>query len=332
MLPQRPAGSSAAPAARLSSSVQTVPLYEILKVRVVAKLEDRLDPSSSKRMPASLLRQSIRTFAEQIVETDAKALSKPERERLMEEALAELLGYGPLEELFKDATVREVLVVGPQVVIVRREMGNWLPTSVKFRDDEHLITALDRLATHADPVGGVTTSVNLFDLKLPNGFRAVGVIPPPALGTSPSVAFIRIDTATLAQSPLLAETSQPSGRYPIPSPTGSGSAANMRPVPGSITASPRPGSGTVGAPTPRTGVTDTSPPGDHLTRHRNRIIERLISKLAHLGVYDLKQIEITELRRAVLAYIREYCDHEKILLSDAEQGRLMLEILAAMNR
>ena len=180
MVPPRPPGSHATPPAARTSGPGAGASFEVIRARVLAKLEDRMDPGASKRMPASLLRQSLRTFAEQIAEQDARALSKPDRERLIEEVLAELLGYGPLEELFNDPAVREVLVAGPSAVIVRRANGSWVPTHVRFRDDDHLRTALDRLATHADPVGGVTTSVNLYDLKLPNGFRAVAVIPPPA--------------------------------------------------------------------------------------------------------------------------------------------------------
>src|SRR5262245_27812466 len=201
MVPQRSSGSSAVPAPRRSGPVLApgaATSFDAVKNRVLAKLEDRLDVSASKRMPSSLLRQSLRTFAEQIAEQECRGLGRADRDRLVEEVLADLLGYGPLEELFRDATVREVLVAGPHAVIVRREHGGWVPTSVRFRDENHLRTTLDRLATHADPVGGVTASVNLFDLKLPNGFRAVGVVPPPALGASPSVAFIRFEIAPIA--------------------------------------------------------------------------------------------------------------------------------------
>lgn len=333
MVPPRPSGPHAAPppARRPDPPPASVSVYELIKTRVLAKLEDRMDPSASKRMPASLLRQSLRTFAEQIAEQDARTLPKPDRDRLIEEVLAELLGYGPLEELFNDPAVREVMVAGPSAVIVRRASGNWVPTHIRFHDDDHLRTALDRLATHADPVGGATTSVNLYDLKLPNGFRAVAVIPPPALGVPASVAFVRVDAVAATAPPATpapeAIAGPASGRFPGPGPTGSAS-AGTRPVPGSPTASPRPGSGLVRTPLPR----QTDPPADPLTRHRNRIIERLITRLASLGVYDLQRVEITELRRAVAAYVSEYCEKENIYLSDTDQGRLMLEILAAMNR
>ena len=63
MLPQRPSGSP--PAARKSGSFAypQAPV-EAVRKRVLAKLEERLDMSASKRMPQSLLRQSLRQHAE----------------------------------------------------------------------------------------------------------------------------------------------------------------------------------------------------------------------------------------------------------------------------
>jgi hypothetical protein len=182
-------------------------------------------------------------------------------------------------------------------------MGTWLPTSVQFRSVDHLMATLDRMAAHADPVGGVTTSVNLFDLKLPNGFRAVAVIPPSALGQPATVAFIRTESAP---EPALPASS---GRHPAIPPH-------------------------VPATAPGTSPLESSTPGDRdpLTRYRSRIIERLISKLASLGVYDIHRVEVSELRKVVAAYISEYCDGENIYLSDEDRGRLLLEIMSAMGR
>src|SRR5947207_52364 len=121
MLPQRP---SASPAARSSGPAAPPQAgFEAVKRRVLTKLEDRVDLGASKRMPPSLLRQTLRQHADQIADVEARALTKIDRDRLVEEVMAELLGYGPLEELFTDAGVREVMVSGPGAVIARRENG-----------------------------------------------------------------------------------------------------------------------------------------------------------------------------------------------------------------
>jgi len=327
MLPQRPFGSSAPTAGRTSGSLPTPrdQSFEAVKARVIAKLEDRLNPAASKRMPSSILRQSLRTHAEQIAEQEGSRLAKPDRDRLVDEVLAEILGYGPLDELFRDPNVREVMVAGPQVVLVRRDTAGWLPTNVRFRDETHLRAALDRLATHADPVGGVTASVNLFDLKLPNGFRAVAVIPPEALGKPAAIAFVRIEAnpPSLAAEPL----TSPSGRQLNSATTRSPSGV----VPA---AAARPGSGTNKQPPARPDPLERTPSveRDTLTPYRKRITERLIAKLASHGVYDVQRVDISELRKVIAAYIVEYCEAERIYLSDADQGRLTLEILTTVQR
>lgn len=353
MVPPRPTGSNTNSNPAWKSGTfpySQAQSFESLKARVLTKLEDRLDPSASKRMPPSLLRQSIRQHAEQIAEQEARGLSRPERDRLIDVVLSELLGYGPLEELFNDPSVREIMVTGPHAIIVRRDQGQWLPTNIKYRDEEHVRWSLDKLSTHADPLGGQINSLNLFDMQIPNGFRVVAIIPPEALGHPATASFIRTESAPAQPAPMAMPepAPPPPARYPAAATTSASAATNRsasaatnrsasiatRPVPGSITASPRPGSGIVATPPPRNAGSDSAASSgpDLLARHRNRIIERLISKMASLGIYDLGRVEITELRKIVTAYVREYVEKEKIYLSEIDQCRLMLEILTAMQR
>ena len=305
MLPSRPPGTPAAPSAARKSGPIAYPQapYETVKRRVLLKLEERLDMSASKRMPQSLLRQSLRKQADQIADIEARGLSKSDRERMIEEVLGELFGYGPLDELFADPTVREVMVTGPGAVIVRREQ--WIPTSVKFRDEEHVRLVLDRIASHAEAVGPVMASMTVFDMKLANGFRAIAVIPPGALGQPATASFLREPIV-----PALKDVSKDSA-----------------PV------APRsPGSALQTVPAPRTGPTDGPLSGerDPIARHRARILERLLVKFASLGLYDASRLDVNELRKVISAYVAEYGTTEKIYLSDPDQGRLTLEILTAL--
>jgi hypothetical protein len=342
MLPQRPSGSH--PAARKSGpfGFPQAP-YEAVKRRVLDKLEERLDMSASKRMPQSLLRQSLRQHAEQIADQEARGFAKADRDRLIDEVLAELLGYGPLEELFADPAVREVMVTGPGTVIARRDLAQWLPTSVKFRDEEHVRATLDRIATHADPVGPVMASMVVFDMKLPNGFRALAMIPPEALAQPATATFLRQTTIPV---PVAAPKKDASGALPGLSATASTSHGTIKTVPASVPASPRaPGSGLVTTPPPRasaadpvSGSTFTSPTvsasaaHDLLARHRTRITERLLAKFASLKVFDLTRFDPNELRKVISAYVSEYAGTEKVYLSDTDQGRLTLEILTSLRR
>ena len=323
MFPQRPAGSVAP--ARSSGTVQLAQAqsFEVIKTRIVVKLEERMNPAASKRVPSSILRQGLRAHAEQLVEQEGRGLAKADRARMVDEVLAELLGYGPLDELFRDPAVREVMVTGPNVVLVRRDTAGWLPTNVRFRDEAHLRAALDRLATHADPVGAVTASVNLFDLKLPNGFRAVAVIPPDAVGQSPRVAFVRFEVQ--APSGTGEPVISPSGRFLNVTTARSGSGLSALPTEPVMNV-------THSTPPARPSPLEFTPSRDKVTVYRKLITERLFTKLAQHGIYDLARVEDAELRKIVATFIAEYCERERIYLSDEDQGRMLLEILTSMRR
>lgn len=335
MLPQRPSGPNiVSPPGRKSGIVAfPVPSFDQAKRRVLAKLEDRLDMSASKRMPQSLLRQSLRQQADLIADQEARGLSKAERDKIVDEVLAELLGYGPLEELFADAGVREIMVTGPGTVIARREMGQWLPTSIKFRDEEHVRAVLDKIATHADSVGPVMASVVVFDMKLPNGFRAVALIPPEALGQPATASFLRESTIPVPKE-TKANAVTPTGSTgggTRPNAVAPGSVNGTLPtVPPTVTTSPRtPGADILTTPAPRAGAVEGHDP---LARYRGRILERLLSKFASIGLYDVSRLDVNELRKVIGAYVAEYVTSEKIYLSDTDQGRLTLEILTSLRK
>lgn len=319
-LPSRLSGTVPSPSPRGNSGGHVAPnSFEGLKRRVLAKLEDRLDPNTSKRMPVSLLRQSIRSQAEQVADQEIKGqLARPERDRLVDEVLAELLGYGPLDELFRDPAVREIMVTGPHAVLARRDQ-HWLPTNVKFRDEEHVRDCLEKIATHADAVGGILASMAVFDVKLPNGFRVVAVMPPEALGQPASAVLVR---GEVIPTPMV-----------TPAPIGGGGTGTHTPLAG--------GTGSRGALAPvgydlQTPAPQASPlesDGDqHLARYRTRITDRILKKMANLGVFDLRRIDPNELRKVVAAYVAEYCQVENIYLSDTDQAKLTLEILTGINR
>lgn len=305
-LPSRPPGSSPSlPAVRGPGSTAAIPVYEIVKARVLVRLNDRLDPGKSRRMPPSIFQQTARQLVEQAIEAEGSRLGRGDREKLAEEVLGEAFGFGPLEELFRDATAKEIMVLGPQAVVVRREQG-WAPTNVKFRDEEHLRVILGRVAGLGEAVAaGLPPSV--IDAKLANGFRAVAVLPPAVLGTPATAVFVRPPDA------------------PAPAVQVSG-ATGMHPV---LSA----GTGRVASPGPRPGAVESPAPGSQtLGRYRARVTERIVVKLAGLGVYDLSEVEIGELRKLVAATVEEFCAAERIYLSGTDQGRLTLEILTGMNR
>jgi hypothetical protein len=87
---------------------------------------------------------------------------------------------------------------------------------------------------------------------------------------------------------------------------------------------------------PAPAITPSTPPQagppDPLARVRQRVTERIITKLAAAGMYDLNLIPLPELRRIVLAHVAEVCQVDRVAADDTVQERLTLEILSGMNR
>jgi pilus assembly protein CpaF len=104
---------------------------------------------------------------------------KPEvRDHVVDSALADLIGYGPLELLLPDPEINEIMVNGAKNVFVERN-GEVLETDIQFDDDEHLLRIIDRIVS---PLGRRVDSDNpTADARLPDGSRVNVVIPPVAV-------------------------------------------------------------------------------------------------------------------------------------------------------
>lgn len=106
------------------------------------------------------------------------AISRYEMERLGEELVDELTGYGPLEVLLRDTSVTEILVNGPSKVFVERN-GVLHHTDLCFIDSSHVERVMQRILA---PMGRrLDESSPMVDARLPDGSRVNAIIPPIAL-------------------------------------------------------------------------------------------------------------------------------------------------------
>jgi len=275
-------------------------------------LIERFDVSKCKHKPLSIHRQEGRRVLEQFFEVEGSQLAKPERDRLIEDILVEAVGFGPLEELFRDEGNKEVMVLAATQVIARKKDA-WMPTSVRFRDAVQFRGCMTRWAELGTPVATGTTPVSGFDVRLSNGFRAIGIVPPDILEQPPLVLFTRIEMPTGGSSvvPLTAATRLP-GSGPIP-------------VPVRRTASQT-------TPTRIMPAPDLGDVPDQFARLRQRVSSWIVSRCAAAGVYDLGQIPAAELQKVIHAHLVEVCEADRLTLDANTTERLVLEILAGINR
>ncbi|WP_025995515.1 CpaF family protein [Pseudomonas viridiflava] len=106
------------------------------------------------------------------------AISRYEMERLAEELVDELTGFGPLEVLLRDDSITEILVNGPSKVFVERD-GVLHHTDLRFIDSHHVERVMQRILA---PLGRrLDESSPMVDARLPDGSRVNAIIPPIAL-------------------------------------------------------------------------------------------------------------------------------------------------------
>ncbi|MGD8604441.1 MAG: ATPase, T2SS/T4P/T4SS family, partial [Anaerolineales bacterium] len=151
--------------------------YFDLKTRVQNKLLAELDPSMDVNQTAEV-RRTIEELFENILAEEKIVLSRPERRRLFEQIVAEILGLGPLEPLLADETVTEVMVNGAKHIYIERD-GKILREPVSFESDDHLMRIIDRIVA---PLGRrIDESSPYVDARLSDGSRVNAVIPPISL-------------------------------------------------------------------------------------------------------------------------------------------------------
>lgn len=297
-----------------------------------ALLADRFPPARVKHKPLSILRQEGRRALEQMFEAEFPAVPRTDRDRTIEEVLGEAVGFGPLEELFRDDTIQEVMVLAAAQVIARKNDA-WVPTSVRFRDAAHLRVYLQKVADTGEQMAGLDPPAGACDVRIANGFRVIGVFPPEVLGLPPTAVFRRGDvpqTTAPAFPPRMpggstgVSMSAMTRQSPLSAPTPTPPAAKPA---FQVFSQPLP------VPTSRI-VPDAEPadPNDPVVRLKQRVTERIIRKCAAAGVYDLNVISTPELQRIILANVDDLNTVERLGLDEPLMQRLTLEILAGMSR
>jgi len=152
--------------------------FEEIKTRTHKKLLEALDLSKLESAGREDLRSQVGLAVDDLLSLDGVILRRVQRDRLIEELLDEILGFGPLEPLLKDDSVADILVNGAKQVYVERA-GKLMLTPVVFKHDAHLMNIIDRIVSR---IGRrVDESSPMVDARLPDGSRVNAIIPPLAI-------------------------------------------------------------------------------------------------------------------------------------------------------
>lgn len=152
---------------------------EQLKLELHRRLIERLDLEALEKISdESVVVLQIRQAVAELMRGETTPFSSAEREEVVEQIVYEVIGLGPIEPLFRDRTITDILVNGPKEIYVERG-GRLTRALTSFRDDAHLLAIIDRIVSR---VGRrVDESSPMVDARLPDGSRINAIIPPLAI-------------------------------------------------------------------------------------------------------------------------------------------------------
>ncbi len=129
-------------------------------------------------VPASEVRGRIEGVFDNVVKTHGFAVTRPERDKLVDEMIDDVTGFGPIEPLLHDKSITEVMVNGPDHIYIERA-GKILRVDTTFLNDEHVLRVIDRIIT---PMGRrIDETSPRVDARLPDGSRVNAIIEPLSL-------------------------------------------------------------------------------------------------------------------------------------------------------
>ncbi len=124
------------------------------------------------------LKQTIEQLIDEKLSADKIPIGKQLRDKLVNDVINEMVGFGPLEELLKDDAITEIMVNGAHKIYIEQK-GMVSLSPVKFVDESSTRRVIDKILS---PLGRrVDESSPICDARLPDGSRVNVVIPPCAL-------------------------------------------------------------------------------------------------------------------------------------------------------
>ena len=173
--------------------------FEQLKADVHRALIAKMDLEKLATVNNGKARQAVANLVLEVVAEEKVPLNAAEKEKIQADLLDEIFGLGPLEPLLKDPGISDILVNNKDVVYIERS-GVLQKTSIKFRDERHLLQIIDRIVSR---VGRrIDESSPMVDARLPDGSRVNAIIPPLSLDGC-ALSIRRFGTSPLTSEQML---------------------------------------------------------------------------------------------------------------------------------
>ena len=167
---------------RVAQAVRLDP-FQDLKVKIHRRIIDDMSGDTrtiltDRNADHTKLAEIVARISTAVMDEERVMVPRSDRDRIIEEMIDEVLGYGPIEPLLKEESITEVMVNGAKQVYVERK-GKLVLTDIHFRDDQHVMHVIEKIVS---PLGRrIDESSPLVDARLPDGSRVNAIIPPLSL-------------------------------------------------------------------------------------------------------------------------------------------------------
>ena len=167
---------------RVAQAVRLDP-FQDLKVKIHRRIIDDMSGDTrtiltDRNADHAKLAEIVARISTAVMDEERVMVPRSDRDRIIEEMIDEVLGYGPIEPLLKEESITEVMVNGAKQVYVERK-GKLVLTDIHFRDDQHVMHVIEKIVS---PLGRrIDESSPLVDARLPDGSRVNAIIPPLSL-------------------------------------------------------------------------------------------------------------------------------------------------------
>ncbi len=167
---------------------------ERVQARLVAELKEEASTPS-----AEALRPRINAILDEVTREQGVALSRTMRARVIESIVQDMVGLGPLDDLLKDPSVKDIMVNSAKKVYVEQE-GRIHKSPIVFESEQQLRQVIDRIVMR---VGRrVDESSPMVDVRLEDGSRVHIIIPPLSL-TGATITIRKFDREALSGEDLV---------------------------------------------------------------------------------------------------------------------------------
>lgn len=160
--------------------------YVELKMKIQAQVIQELDIDFNEISEQNEeLKQDLKIIILRNIEKESLNITPPQKKRILEELLDEIIGFGPITSLLQDSSVTEIMVNGPDHVYIEVK-GKLVMTNIHFKDDNHVMHVIKKIVS---TIGRrIDESSPMVDARLPNGSRVNAIIPPLAID-GPSITI-----------------------------------------------------------------------------------------------------------------------------------------------